>query len=145
VAGDDLPPPRPVAALRARIVYLRDAVPGSTVGYGSTYAAQGEERWATVAIGYGDGLPRLLSNRGEALVRGRRVPIIGRISMDVTVLNVTGMGDAKVGDVVTFFGLGDGGEIPLEEVARHAGTINYEILTGLTQRLPRIWTDDGGY
>jgi alanine racemase len=145
VAGDDLPPPMPVAALRARIVYIKDATPGATVGYGSTYAARGFERWATVAIGYGDGLPRLLSNRGEALVRGRRAPIIGRISMDATVLNVTGMGDARVGDVVTFFGRGDGGEIHLEEVARHAGTINYEILTGLTQRLPRIWTDDGGY
>ena len=145
VAGDDLPPPVPVASLRARIVYVRDAISGSTVGYGSTYTAPGVERWASVAIGYGDGLPRLLSNRGEALVRGRRVPIIGRISLDVTVLNVTEIHDAAVGDVVTFFGRADGDEIALEEVAGHAETINYEILTGLTQRLPRIWTDDGGY
>jgi len=145
VAGDGLPPPFPVASLRARIVYLRDAIPGSTVGYGSTYTAPGAERWASVSIGYGDGLPRLLSNRGEALVRGRRAPIIGRISMDVTVLDVTGVKGVEVGDVVTFFGRSDGGEIPLEEVAGHAETINYEILTGLTQRLPRIWMDDGGY
>ena len=145
VAGDELPPPAPVASLRARIVYLKDAIPGSTVGYGSTYTAPGVERWASVAIGYGDGLPRLLSNRGEALVRGRRVPIIGRISMDVTVLNVTEVQGAEVGDLVTFFGRADGEEIALEEVAGHAETINYEILTGLTQRLPRIWTDDGGY
>ncbi|MFH1764010.1 MAG: alanine racemase [Gemmatimonadota bacterium] len=145
IAGDGLPPPVPVAALRARIVYLKDAVPGSTVGYGATYTAPGAERWATAAIGYGDGLPRRLSNRGEAVVRGRRVPIIGRISMDVTVLNVTGVQGTEVGDVVTFFGSAEGGGILLEEVAGHAGTINYEILTGLTQRLPRIWTDDGGY
>jgi alanine racemase len=145
LAGDGLPPPVPVASLRARIVYLKDAVPGSTVGYGATYTASEAEQWATAAIGYGDGLPRCLGNRGQALVRGRRVPIIGRISMDVTVLNVTGVQGVEVGDVVTFFGSGEGGGILLEEVAGHAGTINYEILTGLTQRLPRIWTDDGGY
>lgn len=145
VAGDGLPPPVPVASLRARIVHIKEAAPGDTVGYGSTYSASEEERWATVGIGYGDGLPRLLSNRGEGLVRGRRAPIVGRISMDVTVLNISGISDAALGDEVTFFGRADGGEIMLEEVARQAETINYEILTGLTQRLPRIWTDDGGY
>ena len=98
-----------------------------------------------MAIGYGDGLPRLLGNRGEGLVKGRRAPIVGRVSMDVTVLNVTSVPEAEVGDVVTFFGRDGEKEIPLEEVAGHAMTINYEVLTGLTQRLPRIWTDDGGY
>ena len=65
--------------------------------------------------------------------------------MDLTVLNVTDLPDADVGDVVTFFGAADGGEILLEEMAAHANTINYEVLTGLTQRLPRTWTDHGGY
>jgi alanine racemase len=65
--------------------------------------------------------------------------------MDVTVLDVTHLPDVAVGDVVTFFGRDGAGELPLEEVAAHAQTINYEVLTGLTQRLPRIWTDDGGY
>ena len=145
VAGEGLPPPAPVASLRARIVHVKEAVDGATVGYGATYVAKGNERWASVSIGYGDGLPRLLSNRGEALVRGERVPIIGRISMDVTVLDISRIPPAGIGDVVTFFGRDDSGEIRLEEVAGHAETINYEILTGLTQRLPRIWTDDGGY
>jgi alanine racemase len=145
VAGEELPPPTPVAALRARIAFIRAATAGSTVGYGATYAAAGEERWATAAIGYGDGLPRLLSNRGEGLIHGRRAPIIGRISMDVTVLDVTHLRDVAVGDVVTFFGRDGQGEISLEEVAAHAQTINYEVLTGLTQRVPRIWTDHGGY
>jgi alanine racemase len=145
VAGEALPPPRVVASLRSRIVHIKEAEAGSTVGYGFTYAAEGNELWATVGIGYGDGLPRLLSNRGEALLRGRRVPIIGRISMDVTVLNVTNLPDVALGEVATFFGRAGGAEIGLEEVARHAGTINYEILTGLTKRLPRIWTNDGGY
>jgi alanine racemase len=151
VAGEELPHPVPVASLRARIVFLREAIPGSTVGYGATHTAAEEERWATVAIGYGDGLPRLLGNRGEGLVRGRRAPIIGRISMDLTVLDVTGVPGVEVGDTVTFFGISEEPleagveDISVEEVADHAQTINYEILTGLTQRLPRIWTDDGGY
>jgi alanine racemase len=145
VAGDALPPPSPVASLRARIVHIKDARPGDTSGYGATYSARGPERWATAAIGYGDGLPRLLSNRGEGVIRGRRARIVGRISMDVSVLNVTHFPDAELGDIVTFFGRSGGDEIALEEVAGHAGTINYEILTGLTRRLPRIWTDDGGY
>jgi len=145
VAGEALPPPRVVASLRSRIVHIKEAEAGSTVGYGSTYAAEGDELWATVGIGYGDGLPRLLGNRGEALLRGRRVPIVGRISMDVTVLNVTSLPEVALGDVATFFGRAGGAEIGLEEVAAHAETINYEVLTGLTKRLPRIWTDDGGY
>jgi len=145
VAGEDLPRPAPVAALRARVTFIRDARAGDTAGYGATYCAGKPERWATVGIGYGDGLPRLLGNRGFALVGGRRVPIIGRISMDATVLNVSGVDGVAVGDVVTFFGRDGGGEIPLEEVADLAQTINYEILTDLTPRAPRIWTADGGY
>jgi alanine racemase len=145
VAGDGLPPPIPVASLRARILLLRAALPGTTVGYGATYAAEGEEMWATVGIGYGDGFPRLLGNRGSGLVGGRRVPIIGRISMDVTVVDVTDVPDVAVGDVVTLFGRDGDEEIRVEEVATQAQTINYEILTGLTPRVPRIWTDDGGY
>jgi alanine racemase len=145
VAGEGLPDPEPVASLRARVTLVKEVPAGSTVGYGATYRAQGRETWATVGIGYGDGLPRLLSNRGQGLVHGARAPIIGRISMDVTVLDVTRVGGVLPGDVVTFFGR-DGGEgISLEEVAAQADTINYEILTDLTPRLPRIWMNDGGY
>lgn len=145
VAGEELPPPEPVASLRARVTFIREAEAGATVGYGATYMAQEPQRWATVGIGYGDGLPRLLSNRGRALIRGWIAPIIGRISMDVTVLDVTGVEGVEVGDVVTFFGIDGEAELPLEEMAELAGTINYEILTDLTTRVPRIWTDDGGY
>lgn len=145
VAGHGLPDPAPVAALRARVTFIREAEVGTTVGYGATYTAQIPQRWATVGIGYGDGLPRLLSNRGRALVRGQPAPIIGRISMDVTVLDITEVEGVEVGDVVTFFGKDGATEIPLEEVADLAGTINYEILTDLTHRAPRIWTADGGY
>jgi alanine racemase len=133
-----IPRSEPVVALRARIILVREVPPGTTVGYGATYRAQGWERWATLGIGYGDGLPRSLSGRGMALVRGRRVPMVGRISMDLVVVNLTGITDAEVGDVATLIGRDGAEEITLEEMAERAGTINHEILTGLGERLPRV-------
>jgi alanine racemase len=142
-AGEGLPEPQPVAALRARVIHVREAPPGTTLGYGATYTAAEWERWATLGIGYGDGLPRALGNRGHALLKGRRVPIVGRISMDLTVVNLSGIEGVEVGDVATLVG-GEGGErITVDEVAELAGTIGYEILTGFTGRLPRVWLDDG--
>ncbi|HLU24901.1 MAG TPA: alanine racemase [Longimicrobiales bacterium] len=138
VAPALLPPPQPVASVRARITFVRDVPPGSTTGYGATYAARGRERWGTLAIGYGDGLPRCLGNVGHALVRGRRVPIIGRISMDMTVVDLTDVPEAQPGDVATLIGRDGEAEITVDEVAAQAGTISYEILTGLTARLPRV-------
>ncbi|MBI4539653.1 MAG: alanine racemase [Gemmatimonadetes bacterium] len=143
--GVDLPLPEPVASVRARVVRIRDATPGSTVGYGATHAARAWERWATLAIGYGDGLPRALGNRGWVIVGGRRVPIIGRISMDVTVVDITGDDSTRVGDVATLIGADGDQYISVEEVAALAGTISYEILTGFTARLPRIWSGDGSH
>lgn len=134
--------PASVASLHARLALVREVPAGSTVGYGATYRARGEERWGTVAIGYGDGLPRALAaGGGEALVRGRRVPIIGRISMDMTTVDLTGVPRAEEGDVVTLIGRDGDQEITLEEVARRCGTISYEILTGLTPRLPRLYAE----
>jgi alanine racemase len=127
-----------VASLRARLVFVRQVPPGSTVGYGATHVSRGWERWGTVAIGYGDGLPRALGNRGHALVRGSPVPIVGRISMDMTVVDISAVPEAERGDVVTFMGRDGGGEIAVDDVATLAGTISYEILTGLTARLPRV-------
>jgi alanine racemase len=139
-AGEGLPGPEPVVSVRARVVLIREVDEGVTVGYGATHAASARERWASVAIGYGDGLPRSLGNRGAALVRGRRAPIIGRISMDVTVVDISGIEGVEVGDPVTLIGSDGPASISLEEVAELASTINYEILTGLTRRLPRIWS-----
>lgn len=138
-SGAEAPTPRRVASVRARVVHLKNARPGDTVGYGATHTASGSERWATVSIGYGDGLPRNLSNRGWALVRGRRVPIVGRISMDVTVVDITDVEAVEAGDVVTFIGRDGEAEITVDEVAELAGTISYEILTGFTARIPRVW------
>ncbi len=138
-AAAGTPAPAEVAAVRARVVQVRDVEPGTTLGYGATYRARSAERWATVAIGYGDGLPRALGNRGSAILRGTRVPIVGRISMDVTVVDITGAPTVEIGDVATVIGSEGGERITLDEVADQAGTISYEILTGLTPRLPRIW------
>jgi len=144
-AGKDLPAPEPAVAVRARVTLVREVLPGTTVGYGATYRARGPERWATLAIGYGDGLPRSLSNRGVALLHGRRVPMVGRISMDMTVVDITDIPGVRPGNVATL--LGEDGEerITVEEMAMEAGTINYEIFTGFTPRLPRVWIpgDDG--
>jgi len=138
--GDAQPVPEPVASLHARVVHLRDAEPGTSLGYGVTYQARGAERWATLGIGYADGLPWALGNRGSALLRGVRVPIIGRISMDMTVVDISGVSGVRVGDVATLLGTEGGESISVDEVAELAGTISYEVLTGLTARLPRVWT-----
>jgi alanine racemase len=130
--------PRPVASVRGLIVLVREVPPGSTVGYGATHASQGWERWATVAIGYGDGIRRELGNAGSAIVRGRKVRIVGRISMDLTVVDVSGLAEVEAGDVATFIGAEGEEEILVDELASQAGTISYEILTGLTPRLPRL-------
>lgn len=136
--------PEPVAALRARVVRVHDVPPGTTAGYGATYTAKRPERWGTLAIGYGDGLRRVLGPvGGSALVRGRHVPIIGRISMDVTVVDLTGVAGAEVGDVATLIGRDGEAEISLDEVAARCGTISYEILTGFTGRLPRVYSPCG--
>lgn len=139
--GEGQPEPAPVVSVHARVVHVRPAAEGTTLGYRSTYVASKEERWATLSIGYGDGLPRALGNRGHALVRGVRVPIIGRISMDVTVVDITGVPAVAEGDVATLIGAQGAETISLDEVAGLAGTISYEILTGLTPRLPRVWSD----
>lgn len=137
--GGAWPAPEAVVSLRARVVHVRDAAPGSTVGYGATHTALARERWATLAVGYGDGVPRALGNRGGALIQGARVPIVGRISMDVTVVNITGVDGVGVGDVATLVGRDGSQEITVDEVAGQAGTISYEVLTGLGLRLPRVW------
>jgi alanine racemase len=138
--GVGQPVPDAVVSVHARVVHVRDADPGTTLGYGATYRARGAERWATLSIGYGDGLPRSLGNRGRALICGRSVPIVGRISMDMTVVDITGVAGVRSGDVATLLGSEGGESITLDEVAELAGTISYEVLTGLTRRLPRVWT-----
>lgn len=135
-AGPGTEPPETAVHVRARVVLVRDVPGGATVGYGATHRSEGPERWAAAGIGYGDGLPRSLGNRGWGLTGGRRARILGRISMDTTVVGVSG--STSPGDVVTFLGRDGETELTLEEVAELADTIGHEVLTGLSRRLPRM-------
>lgn len=132
--------PAPVASIRGRIVSMCDVPDGETVSYSATYRAHGKRKVATVALGYADGYRRALSNRGSAIVHGRRVPVAGLVTMDMTMLDVTGV-PCELGDVATLMGQ-DGDELlDVNEVARTADMSPYEVLTGLRQRLPRLYVD----
>jgi alanine racemase len=142
VGGDEgaAAQPLPVAAIRGRIVALREVPDGESVSYAATFRAKGVRRIATVALGYADGYRRSLSNRGWALIHGQRVPVAGLITMDMTMLDVTDV-PCTVGDVATLMGQ-DGDEVlDVNELARTADMSPYELLTGLRQRLPRVYVD----
>lgn len=129
---------KPVLSLKARVGCVRDLPEGEAAGYGLTYTAGSSRRIAIVTAGYGDGLPRSLSNCGHALVRGRRVPVIGRICMDQLTLDVTDVPGTVPGDEVVFIGRSGESEIRAEEMAEDAGTITNEILSRLGGRLKRM-------
>lgn len=133
--------PAPVAHVRARVLDVRDVEAGSTVSYGATWTAPGPARLATLGIGYADGLRRCLTGHGRALIHGRPAPMRGVITMDSTVVDVTGRDDVNPGDVATVLGRDGGAEITPEELAEACGTIAYEILTGWSSRVPKIAID----
>jgi len=128
---------RPIMTLKSQVVFLKDVPAGASVGYGSTWTAPAPTRIATLPVGYADGVPWRLSNCGDALVRARRAPIVGRVSMDYLTLDVGHIPGVAVGDTVTLFG-GAGGT-PVEEVARRAGTIPYEVTCAVGRRVRRVY------
>jgi len=122
----------PALAWRTRVGQLKAVGVGSPIGYGLTYRPTRATRVAVLPVGYSDGYPRALSNRARVLVRGRPAPVVGRVAMNITLIDVTDIPDAAEGDVATLIG-GDGGErVTVEELAELAGTINYEILARLS-------------
>jgi alanine racemase len=129
---------RPALSLLSKVVYFKVVPAGHPVSYGATWAPQRDTRVVTVPIGYGDGWPRALSPGGEVLVRGGRHPIVGRICMDQFMVDIGG-GSAWNEDAVVLIGSQGGEAIPVEAVAEAAGTIPYEILTGLNERIPRVY------
>lgn len=138
----DRPDPRlrPVATLFAPVVQLRDVKAGEAAGYGATHVFRKDARLATVALGYGDGYPRALSNRGSAFLGGGPCPIVGRVSMDLTILDISNAPQAiEIGDKAEFFGP----RLAIEHAAEAAGAIAYELLTGLGGRLHRRYLFDG--
>lgn len=132
---------QPVMTLHSTIVALRTVEAGEAVGYGAAYRAARRTRIATLPLGYADGVPWSLADRGAALVGGRRVPFAGRVSMDLVTLDL-GDEPAAIGDPVILFGVGQEAALPVEEVAAAAGTIPYEILVRIGRRVPRVVEDD---
>ena len=133
---------RGVMALRSHISFLKTIAAPTPVSYGCTYVAQPGTRVATVCAGYADGVNRLLSNRGQVLIRGKRCPIIGRVCMDQFMIDVTGVPEAQVGDTVTIFGRDGAEEITADDVADLIGTIGYEVTCLVTPRVPRVYLED---
>jgi alanine racemase len=143
LAGDTaLVTPEPVAHLRAPIVDVREVMQGETVSYGGTWKSPGKSRIATAAVGYADGYRRNFGNRATAIVKGRRVPVTGTVTMDMTMLDVSGV-DCDVGDVVTLLGRDGDDCIGADELAQHAGIISYELLVGLRLRAERVYVGGG--
>jgi len=128
----------PVLSFKTRIVFVKMLPQGSSVSYARTWTASRLSRIATLAVGYADGLPRLLSNRGEVLVRGQRAPIVGRVTMDMTMIDVTDLPECHVGDDVVLLGRQDKQELRAVEWAAWADTNAYEILCGISARVPRV-------
>lgn len=136
----DPPQLRPVMSLYSRITLLKRVHPGETLGYGGTFDVTKEMTIATLPIGYNDGFARTLSNRGRAIVRGRYVPVVGRISMDLALVDVTDVPEVALDDVVTLIGEDDGLSVTAEELAVTAGTLSYEITCGISSRVPRQYS-----
>jgi alanine racemase len=130
---------RPILSLKSQIVFLKDIPRDAPVGYASTWRAPQPTRIATLPVGYNDGVPWRLANRGEVLVRGVRAPIVGRVSMDYITVDVGHIRGVRVGDAVTLIGNDGGQSISVEEVARHADTIAYEITCAVGKRVRRVY------
>ncbi|MGA2781530.1 MAG: alanine racemase [Smithella sp.] len=133
----------PVMSFKTSILLLKDFPEGCGIGYGSTYVTQKQTRIATIPVGYGDGYGFILSNQGEALIRRKRAPIVGRISMDMCTIDVTHIPDCKVGDEVVLLGKQGKEYISANEIADKAKTISYEVLCALGKRAPRVFLQKG--
>jgi alanine racemase len=141
IYGCEWPGTKPALALRSVLTHLKTVDAGATVGYGATWRAPDKRRVATVAIGYADGVHRARSNRGDVLVRGRRAPLIGTVSMDAITLDVTDVPGVQTGDVGTLIGADGDERITAEEVGEWSGTISYEVLTSIGPRVERRYSE----
>ncbi len=136
-------PLKPVMGLKSFVIYVKTVPKGTPIGYGGTYVTSEESRIATVSIGYGDGYPRSLSNKGFVLINGSRAPIRGRVCMDQIMVDVTGIPGVEAGSPVTLMGR-DGDEcITAEEIADESGRFHYELLCDIGKRVPRVYYRNG--
>jgi len=118
-----------------KVTFVKKVPPGSPISYGRTFTTEKETVVATLPVGYADGYSRLLSGRGEVLIKGYRAPLIGRICMDMCMIDVSGVKNVRPGDEVILFGEG----LPVDEVAERLGTINYEVVCAVGKRVPRVY------
>ena len=132
-------PLRPVMSLRARIINIRNVAAGEAVGYSSKFLTNRPSKIAVLAAGYGDGIHRSLGNKGNVLVRGVLAPIVGIVSMDVTMIDVTDVPGASLGDVATVYGTDGNHVLPANLVARGIGTVTSDLLCAVSARVPRIY------
>ena len=128
---------KPVMSLHSRIIQIKEHPAGKSISYSRTFTTSKKSTIAVLPIGYADGLPRLLSNKGHVLVNGKKAPIVGNITMDLTMIDITGIDSVNVGDEVTIIGEDGGNRIDAWDIASLTGTICYEILTGISQRVKR--------
>ena len=131
---------KPAMKLVTQIVHIKQAPKGFSVSYGRKYITKRDSIIATIPIGYADGYPRSLSNKGEVLIRGQRAKVAGTICMDITMLDVTHIKGVKQGDEAVLIGKQGNDKITVDELAEKTGTISYEILCGITSRVPRVYT-----
>lgn len=130
---------KPALELKTKIVFIKDTPPGRSISYGRTFVTQKHTKIATLPIGYADGYGRKLSNKGEVLVRGRRARVVGKITMDQTMIDVGHINGVKVGDEVVLIGRQGKEEIRAENLARTAESIAYEVVCGISNRVPRVY------
>jgi alanine racemase len=138
-ANIQTPPLRPVLSLYSRIMLLKQVPRGEKLGYGTTFETRRDSLIATLPIGYDDGYARALSNRGRVIVRGEFAPVAGRVSMDMTLIDVTDVTGVEINDRVILLGAEGARGITAEEIGERAGTISYEITCGISDRVPRIY------
>jgi alanine racemase len=137
--GVERPVLNPVMSVHSKIAMVKTVPNGESIGYGRTYTTKRDSLIATVPIGYNDGYDRALSNKGEMLVRGKKVSVVGRVSMDWVTLDVTDVPEAKAGDAVVVIGSDGEAGVTAEDIARKIDTISYEVTCGISSRIPRIY------
>ncbi len=128
-----------VMSLKTRIMDIKSVKKGFSVSYGGTWEAPGDAKIAVLPVGYADGYSRKLSNLGEVVVRGKRAPVAGKVCMDMTMIDVTGIDGVETGDEVCLFGGGESHALTIDDVAEMIGTIPYEVMCGISGRVPKVY------
>lgn len=132
---------KPAMQLKARVSHVKRVPENTAISYGRRFTTNAPSTIATLPVGYADGWSRLLSNKAEVLIHGKRVPLVGRVCMDQCMLDVTGVSGVQTGDEVVLFGTQADQILPVDEIAAHIGTINYEIVCMISKRVPRVYIE----